>query len=477
MIKKFTFLGRFIICSIIIIFSSSGDYIIAQNNQNSYEPTIPESWGELDELFSSDTSNIVSWWKNFDDDQLSDLIEKARSNNYNVQIALARIEQSRSAYLIEKSTYFPSLDAQVDWMPQKTSKGVAGIGAGTNHPGSAMLNMSWEVDVFGKIRKSVKSAESSYFASIDDYNAVMISLFADIAESYINLRVYQKRLFVAKNNVTSQKETLKITEARYESGLASDLDVSQAQTILAYTLATIPGYKAAIDQQINNLGVLIGTYPWELRSELLLAKDIPNLPLNIAVGVPRDLIRQRPDVKEAENNLIAQTLTLGASKSDILPKFYISGSLGYQSDGFQNFVKEDNMAWSLGATTSWTIFDGLRIDKTIKLNRALLDESEFQYKQTILQALQESDNAITLFSRTLEQQESEKQAVIASIRTFDLSLKLYKNGLSDFQNVLDAQRSLFNYQDQLVVTEGNVLLYLIQLYKSLGGGWDYNNNN
>lgn len=437
--------------------------------QEEIQVVIPDNWSSsLGSGVLGDTVSAFTWWEILQDDQLNQLIDVARSSNYNVMIALSRIDQQRLAYQIQQSQYYPSMSLESGYNMQQLSQSNKTV----NRPGSAFLNMSWEVDVFGRIRKSVKSAKADYLASIDDYNSVMVSLFSDVAQAYVDLRTYQKRLEVAKSNVESQRETLEITKARYTSGLASDLDVAQAMTIVASTDALIPFYESMVDVQINSLGVLLGKYPWELRQQLTAGGEIPDPPEAIAVGVPRDLVRNRPDIQSLENQILAQAESLGATRSQILPQFYINGSFGYQSEQFQNFVEDESMTWSLGASAVWTFFDGFNIQRNVKYDQVLLESLEYDYNQSILQAMQEADNAMTKYLNSQKQVAAQELAVEAASKTFRLSLDLYKSGLADFQTVLDSQRSLLSYADQLAVDEGEVIQNLIQLYAALGGGWD-----
>ena len=297
----------------------------------------------------------------------------------------------------------------------------------------------------------------------------MVSLASEVASAYINLRELQQELEVVNKNVASQEEVLKITEVRYNTGLVAKLDVAQAKSVLYSTKASIPQLEAGINQY--TLAVLLGMYPQEIRPVLETTGTLPDYMEPIGVGMPVDLLLRRPDVRSAERSVNAQAALLGASKSDWLPKIFLKGSFGYAARDLNDLVKSKSMTYEIAPSLSWTIFSGGQLVNATRLAKAQLDESINQFNQTVLTAVQETDNAMNSYRNSIKQIVALREVRNQGVETLKLSLELYKQGLSPFQNVLDAQRSLLSYENQLVQAQGSSLLQLISLYKALGGGW------
>lgn len=322
----------------------------------------------------------------------------------------------------------------------------------------------------GSIRKRVKAQKENFAASKEEYTGVMISMAAEVASAYINLREFQQQLEVVKKNVASQEEVLKITEVRYNTGLVAKLDVAQAKSVLYSTRASIPQLEAGINQYITTLAVLLGMYPQEIRPVLETVGILPDYMEPIGVGMPVDLLLRRPDVR-SERNVNAQAALLGASKADWLPKVFLKGSFGYAARDLKDLVKSKSMTYEIAPALSWTIFSGGQLVNATRLAKVQLDETINQFNQTVLTAVQETDNAMNAYRNSIKQIVALREVRNQGVETLKLSLELYKQGLSPFQNVLDAQRSLLSYENQLVQAEGSSLLQLITLYKALGGGW------
>ena len=331
--------------------------------------------------------------------------------------------------------------------------------------------MSWEADVFGSIRYRVKAQKETFAATKEDYHATMVSLCAQVASAYINLRELQQELLVVQKNCESQEAVLKITEVRYNTGLVSKLDVAQAKSVYYSTKASIPAIEAGIIQYMNALSVLLGLYPQELTPVLERIGALPDYMEPVGVGVPGNLLRRRPDVRGAERQVNAQAALLGASKADWMPKFLVNGSVGYASRNLKDFTDSNSLTYQLSPTISINLFQGAKLINATKLAKSQLNESVNQFNQTVLTAVQEVDNAMSAYRNSIKQIVALREVLNQGQQTLDLSLDLYKQGLSPFQNVLDAQRSLLSYENSLVQAKGNSLLYLIQMYQALGGGW------
>lgn len=457
--------------SMSLLFSLSTVTAIAQTANRYLNAPLPKEWEESGEVFQQTLPVDDHWWKSFQDTKLDSLIAIAVDRNYSVAMAINRISAARSNLWIERSNLFPSIGLNAGWTRQESSGNTSALPQSTEQYYDAALSMSWEVDVFGSIRKRVKAQKENFAASKEEYTGVMISLAAEVASAYINLRELQQELGVVQKNATSQESVLKITEVRYNTGLVSKLDVAQAKSVFYSTKASIPPLEAGINQSISTLAVLLGMYPQDIRPALESAGTLPDYMEPIGVGMPVDLLLRRPDVKSAERSVNAQAALLGASKADWLPKVFLKGSFGYAARDVKDLVKSKSMTYEIAPSLSWTVFSGGQLVNAARLAKAQLDESINQFNQTVLTAVQETDNAMNAYRNSIKQIVALREVCNQGAETLKLSLELYKQGLSPFQNVLDAQRSLLSYENQLVQAQGSSLLQLITLYKALGGGW------
>lgn len=453
----------------LLLFLSSVAY--SQTANRYLDTPLPKEWEESGEIFQQVLPVDDQWWKSFQDQTLDSLIATAVNRNYSVAMAIDRINAAKANLRIERGNFFPSVGLNAGWTRQQSSGNTSELPQSTQHYYDASLNMSWELDIFGSIRQRVKAQKENFAASKEEYTAVMVSLSAQIASAYINLRELQQELEVIQSNSASQAAVLKITEVRFNTGLASKLDVAQAKSVYYSTKASIPQLEAGINQYITTLAVLLGTYPQEVRPTLERAGTLPDYMKPIGIGLPADLLMRRPDVRSAERSVNAQAALLGASKSDWLPKVFLKGSIGYTATDFKDLTKHKSMTYEIAPTLSWTLFNGTQLVNATKLARAQLDEAVNQFNQTVLTAIQEADNAMNAYRNSIKQIVALREVCNQGQETLTLSLDLYKQGLSPFQNVLDAQRSLLTYENQLVQAQGNSLLQLIALYQALGGGW------
>ena len=443
----------------------------AQTTNRNLKAPLPNEWEESGEVFQQILPVNDHWWKSFQDTKLDSLIAVAIDRNYSVAMAIDRIAAARANLWMERGNFFPSIALNTGWTRQETSGNTSTLPQSADHYYDASLSMSWEIDVFGSIRKRVKAQKENFAASKEEYTGVMISLAAEVASSYINLRELQQELEVVKKNSASQEEVLKITEVRFNTGLVAKLDVAQAKSVLYSTKASIPQLEAGINQYITSLAVLLGMYPQDVRPILEPVGKLPDYMEPIGIGMPVDLLMRRPDVRSAERTVNAQAALLGASKSDWLPKFFLKGSFGYAARDLNDLMKSKSMTYEIAPALSWTIFNGGQLVNATRLAKAQLDESINQFNQTVLTAVQEVDNAMNSYKNSIKQIVALREVRNQGIETLKLSLDLYNQGLSPFQNVLDAQRSLLSYENQLVQAQGSSLLQLIALYKALGGGW------
>ena len=444
----------------------------AQQAEKYLARPLPEAWQEQDALFQQVLPKDDKWWKSFGDATLDSLITLAMNRNYSVLMAVNRMDQAKASLRVAQSNFYPAFTMDAGWSRKQTS-GNTGTGSPRSWNGyyDASVNMSWQVDVFGNIRQRVKAQKESFSASREEYNATMVSLCAQVATAYFNLRQTQQELEVLRHNATSQEAVVKITEVRYTTGLVSKLDVAQAKSVYYSTLASIPAVEADVISYMNTLAVLIGTYPQEVTNALHGTGALPDYVEPVGVGIPGQLLLRRPDVRSAERQVNAKVALLGASKTDWLPSFFLNGSFGYASYDLKDLNKRNSLTWSIAPSVTWTIFNGGERINNVRLQKAELDETINQFNEVVLTAVQEVDNAMSAYKNSIKQIVACKEMFHQAEEVFNLSLDLYKQGLTPFQNVLDAQRSLLSYEDSLVKVKGYSLICLVQMYQALGGGW------
>jgi len=414
-------------------------------------------------------ATLASWWTTLHDPLLASLIERAVGANLDVRKARARVREARARRVVARAALFPVLDSSGSVRHGRSSESSGG--GNTSDLYDAGFDASWEVDLFGGTRRAVESAQAELQASEDDLRNVLVSLLAEVALNYVDVRSFQARLSIAEANLATQRETYDITRWRAEAGLTTELDVDQARFSLEQTRAEIPTLQTGLDQAKNRLAVLLGATPGALHAELEQPEPIPMTPLEVAVGVPADVLRRRPDVRSAERLLAAQTAQIGVAAADLYPKLSLLGSIGLESLSASDFFLAGSRTYSIGPTVTWRIFDAGAIRGNIEVQSALQEQALIDYEAAVLGALEDVENAIVAYADEQLRRESLRDATDAAQRAAKLASDQYASGLIDFQVVLVAQRSLLSLQDQLAVSEGDVTANLISLYKALGGGW------
>lgn len=457
-----------------LLFLSSVAFPQATNRY--LDKPLPQEWEEDAQIFQQVLPVDDQWWKAFQDPVLDSLISVAVKQNYSILTAIDRINMAKANLRMERGNFFPTIGLNAGWTRQQSSGNTSELPQSTQHYYDASLNMSWELDLFGSIRNRVKAQKENFAASKEEYTGTMVSLCAQVASAYINLRELQQELAVIQKNCASQEAVLKITEVRYNTGLVSKLDVAQAKSVFFSTKASIPQIESGINQYITTLAILLGTYPQEIRPTLESPGILPDYMEPIGVGLPADLLLRRPDIRSAERSVNAQAALVGASKSDWLPQIFLKGSLGYAAKDLKDLTHHKSMTYEIAPALSWTLFKGTQLVNATKLAKAQLDEAINQFNQTVLTAVQETDKAMNAYRNSIKQIVALREVRNQGQETLTLSLELYKQGLTPFQNVLDAQRSLLSYENQLVQARGYSLLQLIAMYQALGGGWSGNLN-
>ncbi|MDX2477753.1 MAG: efflux transporter outer membrane subunit [Gammaproteobacteria bacterium] len=423
-------------------------------------------------------SSLQSWWKVFKDPMLDELIELSRQENLDLKVAISRIRESRVIFAMAKGEKQPLANAAAAASLIKLSDDglLEQVSPPEGFESQPMLQLGvdalWEIDVFGRVRRTIEAAGASYQASVEDYRDVLVTLFAEVALSYVDVRFVQQQIVYAKANADAQRESFVLAQGRYETGVSSKLDVVQAMANLAATEASIPALVISLNQALNRLAVLIGQDAGSLQDKFSEAVPTP-APLElIGIGVPAEVLRQRPDIRRAERLLAAQTAQIGVATAELYPRFGLSGFFGLQSRSLGNLFDSSSVTWGLGAPVHWNIFSGGRVRGNIQVQNEKAQQLLLEYKHKVLLAIEEVENAIIAYDLNQVRVKHLREAASATKEAVELVLVQYNTGLTDFNNVLVTQRDLLFQQEQLLATEAQVVVNLIALYKSLGGGWD-----
>lgn len=409
------------------------------------------------------------WWKNFNDPTLDSLIYLGRNNNLNLAATLKNLEMARQSVREAKSGYYPQLSIGVGWERARTSSftsGRSGVGL-TESFFSLGINMSWEIDVFGRITSKVKEAKGAYNATREEYDWMCVTVAAEIASYYMNLRTLQQELVVTEGHIEQQEKVLKITEARYETGLASMLDVAQAKTVYYSTKASLCTLRTQILTTINAIAVLTATYPEQMQAMLSPVGNQPDATWTLSLEFSPEMLRNRPDVLEAEYKVDEYAAALGVEKKQWLPSLSLSASIGTEAWNIADLFKKDSYTYSLAPQLSWTIFDGFARDAQIASAREQMMAAVDNYNLTLLTAVQEVDNALITYRQAVKYEQEISVVLQNAELAYNLALDRYKQGLDAFINVSDAQITVLEYANELVIARGNVLSALVTLQKSL----------
>ncbi len=449
---------------------------------------VPEQWTVGSSRgVSTQPPKTDEWWASFEDPELNSLIERAANRNFDLKLALERVEEARAASGLARSGYFPQVNADVSAARLRGGFNQGVIRAVPSSPGSqgspslissfetnvfqGNVGASWELDVFGGIRRSVQASRADIIAQEANHRDVLVILFGDVGQTYAQLRGYQQRLKIANENIKTQQETLDLTAARTKAGLATELDVSRAAAQLETTKAVVPTLQSGIEVSIHRLSVLVGEEPGALRNELAKVSPIPLAGPDVQVGLPSDLVERRPDIRRAGAQLAAATARVGQAKAERFPSFVLTGTAGRQATQLHDLTLGLGNFFSVGPGISLPVFTGGRIRSNITVQTSRERQAVISYQSTILTALEEVENALVNYSQEQERRDRLNQAVEHSQLAVKLASEQYKAGLTDFLSVLEAQRDLYANEDQLVESQTSVTADLVTLYRALGGGW------
>jgi len=453
------------------------------------ETNVSENWLEAgDQRVKTEGADYRNWWQVFKDPSLDRLIDTAYRENLNLRIAGVRVLEARAQLGIATGQLYPQTQ-QATGSVQKNRESagtpITGTGASPRRFGGLSswqsqigLTASWELDFWGKFRRAIESADASLLAAVANYDSTLVSLTANVASFYISIRTLEKRLTIAQQNVETQRESLKIAQARFEGGTTSQRDVEQARTVLASTQATIPVLQTQLRQAKDALSVQLGLPPSRLADELDgKAAVIPAPPPQVVVGIPAELLRRRPDVLAAEYNAAAQCAQIGVSRAQLFPAFSLLGNFGLLSSDVGKNSLADMFNWrnrsgAIGPSVQWNILNYGQITNLVRVQDARFQQLLITYQNTVLSAQQDVEDNLVAFLRTQEQAKFLEESADAALNSLNLAVIQYREGITDFTTVLTAQQSLLSTQDSLASALGNISGSLVGVYRALGGGWE-----
>ncbi len=423
---------------------------------------VPDRW--VGPLPTPAEQDLARWWTQFDDPMLTSLVQRAVESNLDLRLAEARVRQARASRGIAVSGLGPTLSATGSYRRSGTARTTTDLY-------EAGFDALWELDFFGGVRRGVESATANLQAAEEARLNLLVTLTAEVATNYIGLRAFQEEIAIARRNLKAQEHSADLTRQRFEGGLVSGLDVANAEAQVATTAAQIPQLEQSAQQAIYSLSLLLGREPGALLEELSQAEPIPGAPPAVPVGIPSELLRRRPDILQAEAQIHAATADIGVATADLFPRISLTGNVGTQGNKFGALDNWSNRFWSIGPSATWNVFSTGRVRSNIEVQRALEEQSLITYRQTVLNALQEVENALIASAKEQEHYQALTQAVTANRRAVDLATKLYTQGQTDFLNVLQAQGSLYLSETALALSARTLSTNLVALFKALGGGW------
>ena len=465
-----------VLCAVLVGCAVSPDY-------HPPAPDVPARWSEAPQ--SSQAAGLADspWWRTLGDPVLDSLVERALRANLDLQLAEARVREARARRGTAAASQWPSLDARASVARERDSQNAPNPvlvqpDGQVEPPGQsenlfqAGFDARWELDLFGGRRRAIEAAQSDLEAVAYDRDAVLLTLLAEVSRNYIELRGAQEQARIARESLAAQQDMLTLVRARYAGGMGTDLDVARAEAQVQQTASQLPALDTSYKKAVHRLGILLGQPPGALAGELGADRPAPIISIQPPLGLPSDLLRQRPDIRSAERRLAAASARLGVATTDLYPKFSLLGAVGLASVAAGDFFNGASTLWSIGPAMTWPIFQGGRIVATIKVRDAQQQEALIEYRRAILSGIEDVENAVAAYQHEQAQRTMVIKAVASEQRAVGYARQRYRGGLTDFRDVLDAQRSLYFSQSELARHETAVSLDLVALYKALGGGWN-----
>ena len=407
---------------ILLMFSCFTVTLMAEKEKKYLEHQLPASWSVSDSIFEQTIPVEDDWWKKFNDVTLDSLMSIAVKNNYDVLMAMNRIESAKATLRQALGAYSPSFELSLGWTGEQSSGHISSAPQAVEKYASGTVSMNWGIDVFGSIRNKVRAERAAYRYSEAEYNATMVSLCAQLATAYFNLRAVQQQLLVTEKNCASQEQVVGVTRKKFEAGLVSSLDVAQALSSYYSSKSTIPTLQASIIQYENALSVLLGLYPDELRAMVSTYKALPEFMEPVGIGIPANLLMRRPDIRASEYQVAEQAGMLGVARSDWWPKIYLNGSVGFASKDMNKFFNKQSFTYEIAPTLTWTFFDGLQSIEAAREAKAQLDELINEFNYNVLNAVQAVDNALNSYKNSIKMIVALREVVVQNEKTWRLSI-------------------------------------------------------
>ena len=443
------------------------------------EIKVPNQWpsGETAEGNRLAGEALAAWWTTLDDPVLTSLVERALANNKDLKIALTRIRQSRASLGIAEKQRDPSVTGSAQY--RRTQSGTP-----TRDDDDPFLftsgsdfydigfDAAWEADLFGKKYRNIEAAVADLQSSEEGFRGVMVSLVSETASSYVRLRTFQQQLEIVNRNLALQEKVLEVLEAQAAAGLISSLQVQQSRYNIENTRSRLPGYRISIEESLNTLAILLGEMPGSLHQELQSPAPVPVPSVEIAIGIPADILRRRPDIRMAERGLAAQTARIGAATAELYPSFRLSGSLGMTANSLNGFFSDDSPGISIIPFISIPLFNRDKIRDQIEVQNAIQERYFIEYETSVLDAIKEVRDAVLAYGEEQKRYMTLEKGAVEARTALDIADEQFRSGLVTFINVLDAQRALLSFEETQVSSRGAITQDLIRLYKALGGGWD-----
>lgn len=446
-------------------------------NYHQPKTSVAAAFGNANQTNVTTGDISVTWWRGFNDPELDSLINRALATNQDLRIATARVREERALRSGAIADFGPVPDARASWTKSLSSQSAF---KGFSLPRSARENelydagfdATWELDIFGRVRREVEAANAELAAVVANRRDVMVTLISEVARNYFELRGGQNQLRVARENADNQRQVVELTEAKLKAGSVSELDAARARAQWNTARANIPPLEAAVQHSVHHLSVLIGQQPTALYPELTNAAPLPALPELVKIGSPEDLLRRRPDIRAAERSLAAATARIGVQVSDLFPRVTFNGRVGLEAHTVSGLTKPGADTYSFGPSITWSALDFGHVQSRIRAAHARADEQLAMYEKTILTALEETENALVDFGHEQTRRDYLALSAKDAENALNLARERYRAGIADFLSVLDAERTVLTAQDQLAQSQTRTATSLVAVYKALGGGWE-----
>ncbi|MBE2215560.1 MAG: efflux transporter outer membrane subunit [Opitutaceae bacterium] len=435
--------------------------------------SVGNTWREAEDArFSSTSPESLRWWQALEDPVLDHLITRAMEQGPDRREAMARLREARALRGVSAADRFPTVDAAAGYRRMRESEYTP---FGSQAPGdtdlyTAGLDASWELDLWGRVRRAVEAADADLAATAEDTRGVFLAVAAETALNYVELRAFQRRVAIARTNVELQEQTLALVQARYDAGFVSARDLAQASTNVAVTRSRVPTMEAGERAAENRLAVLVGVAPGTLSGELDASRAIPVPPVTAAIGVPADVVRNRPDIRRAERALAAEHARVGVAVGDLYPRLALAGSIGVAAGDSSDLFRSGSELFGVGPSVRWNFFDGARLRRRVEAQNARVEQAFVRWERAVLVGLEESETAMTSYLREQTRRRELQEGAAQARRAVELAQLEYREGQSDFQTVLDSERALAELEDELARTEAGIATQFVVLHKALGSG-------